>query len=104
MIPQPDVASSRLEFFDPAQFAADAFESLEGMLVRVEEPESERGTDPISDRADISLPHGFLAAAPPLCRRPGRSAKETARHGSPPARPYLDKWAFSRRQSRPARF
>jgi endonuclease/exonuclease/phosphatase family metal-dependent hydrolase len=38
MIPQPDVASSRLEFFDPAQFAADAFESLEGMLVRVEEP------------------------------------------------------------------
>jgi endonuclease/exonuclease/phosphatase family metal-dependent hydrolase len=37
-IPQPDVASSRLETFDPAQFAADAFESLEGMLVRVEEP------------------------------------------------------------------
>ena len=38
MIPQPDVASPRLEFFDPARFAADAFESLEGMLVRVEEP------------------------------------------------------------------
>jgi len=37
-IPQPDLASSRLESFDPAQFAADAFESLEGMLVRVEEP------------------------------------------------------------------
>jgi predicted extracellular nuclease len=37
-IPQPDVASSRLEIFNPAQFAADAFESLEGMLVRVEEP------------------------------------------------------------------
>jgi endonuclease/exonuclease/phosphatase family metal-dependent hydrolase len=37
-IPQPAVASSRLESFDPAQFAADAFESLEGMLVRVEEP------------------------------------------------------------------
>lgn len=38
MIPQPDVASSRLESFDPARFAADAFESLEGMLVRIEEP------------------------------------------------------------------
>ena len=38
MIPQPNVASSRLESFDPAQYAADAFESLEGMLVRVEEP------------------------------------------------------------------
>jgi len=38
MIPQPDVASPRLETFDPTQFAADAFESLEGMLVRVEEP------------------------------------------------------------------
>jgi endonuclease/exonuclease/phosphatase family metal-dependent hydrolase len=37
-IPQPDIASSRLETFDPAQFAADAFESLEGMLVRVEDP------------------------------------------------------------------
>jgi len=37
-IPQPDVASSRLEIFDPVQFAADAFESLEGMLVRVEDP------------------------------------------------------------------
>ena len=37
-IPQPDIASSRLETFDPAHFAADAFESLEGMLVRVEEP------------------------------------------------------------------
>jgi len=38
VIPQPDVASSRLESFDPTQFAADAFESLEGMLVRIEEP------------------------------------------------------------------
>jgi predicted extracellular nuclease len=37
-IPQPDVASPRFESFDPTQFAADAFESLEGMLVRVEEP------------------------------------------------------------------
>jgi len=38
MIPQPEVASSRLESFDPAQYAADTFESMEGMLVRVEEP------------------------------------------------------------------
>jgi predicted extracellular nuclease len=38
MIPQPDVASSRLETFDSARFAADAFESLEGMLVRIERP------------------------------------------------------------------
>jgi endonuclease/exonuclease/phosphatase family metal-dependent hydrolase len=37
-IPQPEVASVRLETFDPDLFAADAFESLEGMLVRVEEP------------------------------------------------------------------
>jgi predicted extracellular nuclease len=37
-IPQPDIASPRLEVFDPAHHAADAFESLEGMLVRVEEP------------------------------------------------------------------
>jgi endonuclease/exonuclease/phosphatase family metal-dependent hydrolase len=37
-IPQPDVASPRLESFDPDQFAADAFESMEGMLVRVERP------------------------------------------------------------------
>ena len=38
MIPQPDVASPRLASFDPDQFAADAFESMEGMLVRVERP------------------------------------------------------------------
>jgi len=37
-IPQPAVASPRLESFDVSRFAADAFESLEGMLVRVEEP------------------------------------------------------------------
>ena len=37
-IPQPDIASPRLENFDPSRFAADAFESLEGMLVRVGEP------------------------------------------------------------------
>jgi endonuclease/exonuclease/phosphatase family metal-dependent hydrolase len=37
-IPQPDVASARLETFDSHLFAADAYESLEGMLVRVEEP------------------------------------------------------------------
>jgi endonuclease/exonuclease/phosphatase family metal-dependent hydrolase len=36
-IPQPEVASTGLESFDPARFAADAFETLEGMVVRVEE-------------------------------------------------------------------
>jgi hypothetical protein len=37
-IPQPDIASPTLGVFDPARYAADAFETLEGMLVRVEEP------------------------------------------------------------------
>jgi predicted extracellular nuclease len=37
-IPQPEIASPRLETFDPRLYAADAFESLEGMLVRVGEP------------------------------------------------------------------
>jgi predicted extracellular nuclease len=37
-IPQADITSPRLESFEPSRFAADAFESLEGMLVRVEEP------------------------------------------------------------------
>ena len=35
-IPQPDVASAGLVIFDTDLFAADAWESLEGMLVRVE--------------------------------------------------------------------
>ena len=35
-IPQPDVASPNLEYFAADRYAADAFESLEGMLVRVE--------------------------------------------------------------------
>jgi len=38
MIPQPEVASTGLEPFDPTRFAADAFETLEGMFVRVEDP------------------------------------------------------------------
>jgi endonuclease/exonuclease/phosphatase family metal-dependent hydrolase len=38
MIPQPDVASTGLHTFDPVGFAADAFESLEGMRVRIENP------------------------------------------------------------------
>ena len=38
MIPQPDVASPGLRTFDPMGFAADAFESLEGMRVRIEDP------------------------------------------------------------------
>jgi endonuclease/exonuclease/phosphatase family metal-dependent hydrolase len=50
VIPQPDVASSRLEIFDPARFAADAFESLEGMLVRVEEPVV---VGPTSDHGEV---------------------------------------------------
>jgi endonuclease/exonuclease/phosphatase family metal-dependent hydrolase len=37
-IPQPEVASPRLESYDPGRYAADAFESLEGMLVRIDEP------------------------------------------------------------------
>jgi endonuclease/exonuclease/phosphatase family metal-dependent hydrolase len=37
-IPQADITSPRLESFEPSRFAADAFESLEGMLVRIEEP------------------------------------------------------------------
>ena len=38
VIPQPDVASPGLRTFDPVVFAADAFESLEGMRVRIENP------------------------------------------------------------------
>jgi predicted extracellular nuclease len=34
---QPEIASARFETFDPGRYAADAFESLEGMLVRVED-------------------------------------------------------------------
>jgi endonuclease/exonuclease/phosphatase family metal-dependent hydrolase len=37
-IPQPEIASPRLEHSDATRFAADAFESLEGMLVRIEDP------------------------------------------------------------------
>ena len=37
-IPQPEIASPNLQTFDPARFAADAFESLEGMRVRIENP------------------------------------------------------------------
>jgi hypothetical protein len=37
-IPQPEIASPGLLVFDPALFAADAFESVEGMRVRVEKP------------------------------------------------------------------
>jgi predicted extracellular nuclease len=37
-IPQPEVASDDYQTYDPAVFAADAFESLEGMLIRVERP------------------------------------------------------------------
>lgn len=38
MIPQPAIAAPGLRIFDPARFAADAFESLEGMRVRIENP------------------------------------------------------------------
>jgi endonuclease/exonuclease/phosphatase family metal-dependent hydrolase len=38
LIPQPKIGSPGFEDYDPSEFAADAFESLEGMLVRVEEP------------------------------------------------------------------
>ena len=37
-IPQLEIAPPRLASFDPTRYAADAFEGLEGMLVRVEEP------------------------------------------------------------------
>ncbi len=37
-IPRGEVASRRLAEFDPSRFAADAFESLEGMRVRVRDP------------------------------------------------------------------
>ena len=37
-IPQPEIASRGLLVFNPAIFAADAFESVEGMRVRVEKP------------------------------------------------------------------
>ncbi len=37
-IPQPDIASPGFAVFEPDRYAADAFESLEGMLVRVEMP------------------------------------------------------------------
>jgi endonuclease/exonuclease/phosphatase family metal-dependent hydrolase len=36
-IPRPEIAAPGLVAFDPARFAADAFETLEGMRVRVEE-------------------------------------------------------------------
>jgi endonuclease/exonuclease/phosphatase family metal-dependent hydrolase len=37
-IPQPNISSPQPGVFDPARYAADAFESLEGMLVRIDEP------------------------------------------------------------------
>ncbi|MDX2435968.1 MAG: esterase-like activity of phytase family protein [Acidobacteriota bacterium] len=37
-IPRGEVASRRLREFEPSRFAADAFETLEGMRVRVEDP------------------------------------------------------------------
>jgi predicted extracellular nuclease len=37
-IPQPEIAAPGLEAFNTALFSADAFESLEGMLVRVNDP------------------------------------------------------------------
>ncbi len=36
-IPRPEIAAQGLATFDPARFAADAFETLEGMRLRVEE-------------------------------------------------------------------
>ncbi len=38
LIPRGEVASRQLQVFDPSRYAADAFETLEGMRVRVEEP------------------------------------------------------------------
>ncbi len=38
LIPRGEVASRRLQVFDPSRYAADAFETLEGMRVRVEDP------------------------------------------------------------------
>jgi predicted extracellular nuclease len=37
-IPRPEIAAPGLAVFDPSRYAADAFETLEGMRVRVEEP------------------------------------------------------------------
>lgn len=49
-IPQPDVASLGLATFDPGRYAADALESLEGMLVQVEEPVV---VGPTSDHGEV---------------------------------------------------
>jgi len=49
-IPQPEIASPGLKTFDPSRFAADAFESLEGMRVRIENPEV---VGPISRHGEI---------------------------------------------------
>lgn len=38
LIPRGEVASRQLQVFDSSRYAADAFETLEGMRVRVEEP------------------------------------------------------------------
>ncbi len=37
-IPQPEIAAPGLAAFDPSRYAADAFETVEGMRVRVEKP------------------------------------------------------------------
>jgi predicted extracellular nuclease len=37
-IPRPEIASPKMVVFDPGRFAADAFETVEGMRVRVDEP------------------------------------------------------------------
>jgi len=37
-IPQPEIAAPGLAVFDPDRYAADAFETVEGMRVRLEEP------------------------------------------------------------------
>ncbi len=38
VVPQPEIAAPRLEAVNPDRYAADAFETVEGMRVRVEEP------------------------------------------------------------------
>jgi len=84
LIPQPAIASPRLETFDPARFAADSFESLEGMLVRVGEPIV---VGPTSRYGEIVvLPDGGRDAA----RRTGRGGLRLLEDNLNPQRIIID--------------
>jgi predicted extracellular nuclease len=73
VIPQPEIAAAGLQVFDPSRYAADAFETVEGMRVRVEEPvvvgptsnygeivvlgDGGRGSGPWTARGGLRLQH-----------------------------------------------